>query len=365
MSSYDLIVVGAGIVGATCADYATAEGLKVAIVEPGPIGGGTTAAGMGHLVAMDGLPSELALANYSLQLWETLTSLPQAEYSRCGTLWVATDQDEYARIPDKLARLTGAGIKAESVDAAQLYCLEPSLAPGLAGGLLVPDEGVVYPPAVARHLVERACRRGAVLHREWATMLGNQSVLLSNHSRLHGTVLVATGCTLPQLLPELPLRLRKGHLVITDRYPGTIRHQLVQLHYADSVHGNADSSVAFNVQPRPTGQILIGSSREYGSTTDEVSMPMVRRMLQRTFEFLPGMRQLDALRIWTGFRPASADGSPYIGRVPGRSGVWVAAGHEGLGITTAPGSARLLIDQWLGRKPALDMQPYDPARVMA
>src|SRR5690625_7303572 len=91
-------------------------------------------------------------------------------------------------------------------------------------------------------------------------------------------------------------------------------------------------------------------------------MPMVRRMLRNTFEFLPGIRRLNALRIWTGLRPASVDGRPYIGRVAGRSGVWVAAGHEGLGVTAAPGTARLLVDQGLGRRPAIDMQPLDPRR---
>ena len=59
------------------------------------------------------------------------------------------------------------------------------------------------------------------------------------------------------------MRARKGHLVITDRYAQLVHHQLLELGYADSAHGDADSSVAFNVQPRPTGQILIGSSRQY------------------------------------------------------------------------------------------------------
>jgi len=362
VSGYDLIVVGAGIVGAACADCASAEGLKVAIVESGSVGAGVTAAGMGHLVAVDGLPAELALARYSLGLWESLKDLPGSEFSRCGTLWIARDDHDRAGIPDKLARLRAAGSQAEAVDASQLHELEPSLAPGLAGGVLVPGEAVVYPPAVARQLVKRACGRGATLLHARAVELGDHEVTLDDGERLAGAVLVATGCGLPQLLPELPLRLRKGHLVITDRYPGMVRHQLVHMHYTDSAHGETDS-VAFNVQPRPTGQLLIGSSREYGSNTTEVSLPMVRRMLRCVFEFLPCLRQLDALRIWAGLRPASVDGLPYIGRVAGRRGIWVAAGHEGLGVTTAPGTARLFVDQFLGKPTVLDMAPYDPARV--
>ncbi|WP_233841126.1 FAD-dependent oxidoreductase [Dyella sp. 2HG41-7] len=365
MKSYDLIIVGGGIVGTACADYASEQGLRVAIVEPGPIGGGATAAAMGHLVAMDDDPAELALANYSLNLWEAFTDVEQLEYSRCGTLWVAGSEAEFAHIPAKIARLAAVGVHAELIDRKQLYRLEPALCPGLFGGMRVPREAVVYPPAMARHLLQRARARGAELYDTRVTAITNQGVQLADQTQLHGSVIVATGCALPQLLPQLPMRARKGHLVITDRYPNVVRHQLLELGYADSAHGDADSSVAFNVQPRPTGQILIGSSREYSSESPDVSMSMVRRMLERTFHYLPALRQLDAIRIWTGFRPVSADGLPYLGRVPDQSHVWVAAGHEGLGITTSLGSARLVIDQFLGRATAIDPKPYDPARVAA
>ncbi|GLQ98942.1 NAD(P)/FAD-dependent oxidoreductase [Dyella mobilis] len=365
MKSYDLIIVGAGIIGTACADVASAAGLKLAIVEPQAIGGGATAAAMGHLVAMDDDPAELALSHYSLQLWEAFTDVAQIEYSRCGTLWVASNENELASIPAKLARLAAVGVHAELIERQRLYQLEPALAPGLAGGMRVLREAVVYPPGAARHLLDRALARGATLYPRQATALTRNGVELDDRSMLSGPVLVATGAALPRLLPQLPMRQRKGHLVITDRHPGIVHHQLLELGYADSAHGDADSSVAFNVQPRPTGQILIGSSREYGSDDSAVSMPMVQRMLERCFHYLPGLRDLQALRIWTGFRPVSADGRPYLGRVPGAQNVWVAAGHEGLGITTSLGSARLVIDQLLSQSTAIDASPYDPARIAA
>jgi glycine/D-amino acid oxidase-like deaminating enzyme len=139
---------------------------------------------------------------------------------------------------------------------------------------------------------------------------------------------------------------------------------LLELGYADSAHGSDGSSVAFNVQPRPTGQILIGSSREFDASDRGVSMPMLQRMLERAFAFLPALRQLQAIRVWTGLRPATPDGRPYLGAVPQRDGVFVAAGHEGLGVTTALGSARLLLDLLLQRPPALDPAPFAPARAL-
>jgi len=365
MSTYDLIIVGAGIVGAACAEAAAAEGLRVAMVEPGPVGGGATAAAMGHLVAMDDDPAELALSAYSLRLWERYAHLKDAEFSRCGTLWVARNPRELAAVPAKIARLGEAGIQAELIDAAQLYRLEPHLVPGLAGGMRVAGEAVVYPPRMARHLVDQACQAGARLYAGRRVLaLLDHGVRLDDGQALSGPVLVASGVELPQLLPELPMRPRKGQLVITDRYPGLVHHQLLALDYADSAHGDAETSVAFNVQPRPTGQILIGSSRQFNVADREVSLPLLRQMLAQAFAFLPVLRELQAIRIWTGLRPATPDGRPYLGAVPGRRDVWVAAGHEGLGVTTALGSARLIVDGVLGSTPAIDPAPYRPDRAI-
>ncbi|WP_313341386.1 FAD-dependent oxidoreductase [Stenotrophomonas sp.] len=365
MNTHDLIIVGAGIVGAACAEAAAAEGLRVALVEPGPVGGGATAAAMGHLVAMDDDPAELALSAYSLGLWERYAQLKDAEFSRCGTLWVARNARELEAVPAKIARLAQAGIVAGRIDAAQLYALEPNLVPGLAGGMRVPGEAVVYPPRMARYLVDQACQRGARLHagRRVVALL-DHGVRLDDGEVLSGPVLVTTGVDLPQLLPELPVRPRKGQLVITDRYPGVVHHQLLALDYADSAHGDAETSVAFNVQPRPTGQILIGSSRQFNVSHREVSLPLLRQMLDQAFAFLPVLRELHAIRIWTGLRPATPDGRPYVGQVPGRRDVWVAAGHEGLGVTTALGTARLIVDGLLGSTPAIDPTPYRPDRAV-
>lgn len=365
MSSYDLIVVGAGIIGASCAHEASVAGLRVAIVEPGPIGGGATACSMGHLVAMDDDPAELALARYSLRRWETYAELAAAEFSRCGTLWVARSDSELASIAPRIARLNASGGAAQAVDAHALYQLEPALAPGLTGGMLVADEAVVYPPRVAQHLVRCAQQRGARLYAgRFVRRVGRASATLDDGSLLSGPLLLATGCALPRLLPQLPMRARKGHLLITERYPDLLRHQVLELGYADSAHGTTDSSVAFNVQPRPTGQILIGSSREFDVDDRAVSPAMLQRMLRRAFQFLPMLQQLQGLRAWTGLRPTTPDGRPYLGAVAGHPDLWVAAGHEGLGVTTALGSARLLIDLLLGHTPAIDPAPYAPTRAL-
>jgi glycine/D-amino acid oxidase-like deaminating enzyme len=189
-------------------------------------------------------------------------------------------------------------------------------------------------------------------------------VRLEDGSELHGPTLLATGLSTPALVPRLRMQARRGHLVVTDRHPGRVRHQVLEMGYADSAHGHDQVSVAFNVQPRPTGQLLIGSSREQDAS-QEVNPPVLRRMLERSFRFMPGLRNVQAIRVWTGSRPCTPDGRPFIGAVPEHDGLWVAAGHEGLGVSMALGTARLLCDLLDGRTPAIDPAPYDPARVFA
>src|SRR5690606_40452314 len=129
--------------------------------------------------------------------------------------------------------------------------------------------------------------------------------------------------------------VRRGHLVDTDRHPGLVRHQVLELGYADSAHGDDDTSVAFNVQPRATGQLLSGSSRERDASGPEVNPPVLARMLERAFRYLPALRALQATRACPGLRPCTGDARPYVGARPGRARCSVAPGLEGPGVRTA------------------------------
>jgi glycine/D-amino acid oxidase-like deaminating enzyme len=85
-------------------------------------------------------------------------------------------------------------------------------------------------------------------------------------------------------------------------------------------------------------------------------------MTTRAFEYMPLLRNLSAIRVWSGFRPATPDNLPYIGALPGNNNVFIAAGHEGLGITTSLGTGHLVTDLILGNGPAIPIEPYSPAR---
>jgi glycine/D-amino acid oxidase-like deaminating enzyme len=366
-ATYDVVIVGAGIVGAACADEFARRGMLVAVVDRDVVGGGATAAGMGHIVVMDDSAAQFALTRYSQRLWQELRPElpPDVEYDQCGTIWVAADEEEMAEVRRKHDYYARLGVPATVLDSQALRRLEPNLRDGLAGGLLVAEDAVLYPPCAARFLMERAQKHGGLLRLGASvTQIGQGRVRMSDGLEIAGEIIVnAAGAWASELTGGIEIKKRKGHLVITDRYPGFLRHQLVELGYLKSAHSVSSDSVAFNVQPRRTGQILIGSSRQYGAEQKEVDHDILRRMLQRAQEYMPGLGPMSAVRTWTGFRAATPDKLPLIGPWPGDKTLFLATGHEGLGITTSLATARILVDGITGSKAEIPIEPYLPSRV--
>jgi glycine/D-amino acid oxidase-like deaminating enzyme len=365
--SFDLIIVGAGIVGAACAAECARAGLKVLVLDRGPIAGGTTAAGMGHIVVMDDSEAQFALTYFSRTLWQQLVSqLPaDVEYDPCGTLWLAADEEEMAEVHRKQKFYSERGVRVEVLSATGVEKAEPNLRAGMAGGLRVVDDAVLYPPCATRFLLAQAAQHGAQTRTgtSVAVLLPEGGVQLTDGSRIPAARSVnATGPAAPALTGGLPVRKRKGHLVITDRSPGFVHHQIVELGYLKSAHGTSKDSVAFNIQPRKTGQVLIGSSRQFDADSTAVDQHILDRMLNRAFEYMPRLGKLSSTRVWTGHRAATPDKLPLIGPSQSSDRIWLATGHEGLGITTSLGTGRILADLLLNRPSEIRTLPYSPAR---
>lgn len=368
----DVVVVGAGVVGTACALALAHERLRVLLLDADFAGGGSTAAAMGHIVVMDDSEPQLALTARSRQLWaEMAAELPaDCEDEKRGTLWLAASDEELRAAAAKRALYERHGVAATVIDGHTLAELEPNLRRDLAGALHVPDDAVLYPPAAARFFAHRAGALGAELRGGCtAVEIGPGMVRVRERAGAlvtitTGAVVNAAGVDAPRLTPGLPIVPRKGHLVITDRYPGLCSSQLVELGYLHSAHTMGGASVAFNVQPRATGQLLIGSSRELVGRDPAINHALLRAMLQRAIEFLPRLARCSAIRAWTGFRPATPDSLPLIGRWEGVDNLWIAAGHEGLGITMSLGTAELIAAGILGRAPFMDPAPFAPGRAM-
>ncbi|WP_417696859.1 NAD(P)/FAD-dependent oxidoreductase [Pseudomonas sp.] len=358
----DVIIIGAGIIGAACARTLARRGLKVLVLDAG--WHGATAAGMGHLLVLDDNPAELALSQYSLQRWRQLApALPDAcAWRNNGTLWLAANAEEMAVAHSKYLNLLAHGEDCELIGRAALQQREPQLREGLEGGLLIKGDGILYAPAAARWMLDEA---NIAQQRAQVIEVDGHRVRLEDGRWLNAeAVILANGIQATELCPELPIEAKKGHLLITDRYPATVCHTLVELGYVTSAHNASGPSVACNIQPRPTGQLFIGASRQFGTVDPQVEGWILAKMLKRAVDYMPGLAHLNGIRAWTGFRAASPDGLPLVGQHPQRPGLWLAVGHEGLGVTTAPATADLLAAQLFNETSPLAAQPYLPQRFL-
>nr|WP_203593691.1 FAD-binding oxidoreductase [Streptomyces sp. SID9124] len=373
----DVVVVGAGVVGAACAYYATRSGLSVAVVDGGPVAGGTTGAGEGNLLVSDKPPGpELDLARLSASLWRELSDvLPRAvEYEQKGGLVVAADEDSLATLTATAAGQSAAGVRTTAVAPHELPDLEPHLAPGLAGGVLYPEDAQVQPALAAAHLIRTAREAGARLH------LGEPvtAVLTAPTGAVRGVrtgagdllapaVVNATGVRGGEFAAlagvELPVLPRRGLVLVTEPLPPLIRHKVYAAEYvADVSSASAALQTSPVVEGTPAGPVLIGASRERVGFDRTLSVPVVGRLAEAAAALFPVLGTARVLRAYHGFRPYLPDHLPAIGpdrRVPG---LFHACGHEGAGIGLAPATAALVVAAIRGEEPPLDAEPFRPDR---
>ena len=358
--SFDAIVVGGGIVGAACAYELKLKGLRVLLIDAGTPGTGVTAACMGHVVVMDDSPEMLSLTSYSRKLWDEISKdLPaNCEDLKCGTMWIAEDEEELQEAVKKMNLYKSMGVDCEIVSSSELETHEPNLKSGLSGALRIPGDRVVYPTNCVDFFLRGVeCKVG-----ERVTSVAENAVTTDSGIRYEAEKIIVAAGALSKDILDLPLLPKKGHLLITERYPGFANHQIIELGYIKKAHSEKSDSCAFNIQPRSTGQMIIGSSREYCGFDKSINKKLLSQMLARANYFMPDLKKLKALRVWTGFRPASEDGLPIIG-FHSEKKVYVCTGHEGLGITSSLASAKIIVAQITGETPSVDSIPFSPERL--
>ncbi|MFS8201323.1 NAD(P)/FAD-dependent oxidoreductase [Streptomyces sp. CWNU-52B] len=375
----DVVVVGAGMVGAASALYAAREGLSAVLVDRGPVAGGTTGAGEGNLLVSDKEPGpELELALLSGRLWAELAAEPglatSVEYEAKGGLVVASTPEGLVALEELAAAQRAAAVRTESVAPDRLHDLEPYLAHGLAGGVRYPQDAQVMPTLAAARLVRLARSAGASLRTGWTvtdvlrTASGAVRGVRTSHGDIHAPAVVNAagpwGGELAALagvfLPVLP---RRGFVLVTEPLPRRVRHKV---YAADYVADVASDSAALQTSPvvegTAAGPVLIGASRERVGFDRSFSLPVTRELAAGATRLFPFLAQVRALRSYLGFRPYLPDHLPAVGPDPRVPGLFHACGHEGAGIGLATGTGHLIAQVLAGRTPDLDLAPFRPDR---
>jgi glycine/D-amino acid oxidase-like deaminating enzyme len=361
----DVVVIGAGIVGAACAHYAAAAGLSVTVVDRGPLAGGTSSAGEGNILLSDKEPGpELDLALLSYRLWRELDVGP-IELEAKGGLMIATSDTALSGLDSLIGRQRAVGVSVSRVNPSEY---EPRLSPEVAGGAFYPQDLQVQPMLATARLL-----RGHTVHYGQEvtgieTAHGRVVAVRTAGGRIPtGAVVNAAGVWGGEVAGlagvSLPIAPRRGFVLVTQPLPRLIRHKVYAADYlADVASDDAGLQSSAVVEGTPSGTVLIGASRERAGFDRRFALPVLGRLAAQAIELFPFLAGVRLLRAYRGFRPYSPDHLPVIGADPRVPGLFHACGHEGAGIGLAPVTGHLIARELAGKPRELDLSPFRPER---
>jgi glycine oxidase len=364
----DVVVVGAGLQGASVALRLAQEGRRVTVLERAVPGAEASSAAGGILSpgveAVEPGPfyslCAASLARYPAFVREVeAASGMSVSYRALGTLEVAFD-DAHARVlAGRAERLERAGFAVEVLDDGGVRRLEPGISPEARGALFFPEEASVDPRVLARAVYVAAARAGARFVTGQVLRIvhdGGRAVAVDHEAgRIDaGAVVLAAGSWSLLVeghgLPPGAVRPVRGQIAVVDTRPPLLSRVVFS--------GNG------YVVPRPDGRILCGSTMEEVGFEKAVTAGGLRHVLDVALEIAPTLASAPVVETWSNFRPASPDGEPILGAGT-VAGLFYATGHTRNGILLAPVTADAVAAAVLGRKPPVDLAPFSPARLGA
>jgi D-hydroxyproline dehydrogenase subunit beta len=376
----DVVVIGGGVVGTMAAWQLAEAGAEVALLERGALASGATSKSQGLVLPPD--HAELVpLWRESIAMYARLHDAG-AEFcfdreAPIGTLLLARHEGQ-------LSGLAGAPVAGEMLDGAGVAAAEPALVDGMAGGLLIEEGRRTDPGALAAAAAEAAAKAGADVRTHVEVKRLGAAAVVTDEGRIPcGQVLVAAGAWTRRLVHalgvDIPIRPVRGWLALLAPGPPILRHAIHEAAYEPTpdptparpvslerlalgtlARSGADAAHALGVHQNADGTVLVGASRSAALHEGPESADALRANAAHACELIPGIAGREVTAAWTGLRPFSEDGLPYIGRLDERN--VVCAGHGSEGILTGGGSARLASELLLGRAPFTDPAAFDPTR---
>ncbi|XP_047150793.1 glycine oxidase [Vigna umbellata] len=403
--AYDVVIVGAGIIGLTIArHFLISSDLSVAIIDKEVPCSGSTGAGQGYLWMIYKTPGSAIwdLSQRSHQLWKMLAHSIEEEgldpmvelgWKKCGSLLIGRTEEESDMLKGWVKQLCEAGLKAEYLSSNELIRKEPDLlVDKYSGAAFLPDDCQLDARRTVAY-IEKTNRNFAAKGRY--TEFYNDPVKRFIRSDINGevkavqtsnntiyskkAVIVAAGCWTGSLMQDLfrnwkmdlhvPLKPRKGHLLVLENFNSLkLNHGLMEASYLkhstisgiESSDPEQNLSVSMTANIDAAGNLQLGSSREFVGFNTDLDESVVSHIWKRAGEFFPKLKtlslpDLSAIRkVRTGLRPYMPDEKPVIGPVPGLSNVFLAAGHEGCGLSMAMGTAEMIVEMVLGYPEKVD-----------
>lgn len=344
-----ITIVGAGVIGAACADALARAGHDVHVLDMRGPGRGASQASAGVLAPwIEGHHGDplLDLCIDSLGLYDAFidgvrasSGLP-VEYARTGTIEVALSETHEMRLRASAAQLAGSGARGDWLDGAAVHAADPSISPSVRGGLRIPAHGYVHVPQLIAALMQSARYAGASVEYPASVIRVEPTktevaIVMDGERRVADAVVVAAGAWSGKVrianLPPIEVR--------------PIRGQLLHLAWPESLP--LPSQVVWAERcylvPWRDRTLLVGATAEDVGFDERTTVAGVRDLMDAAGEILPGTWQAALREVRVGLRPAPSGTTPLVGPASPGSRVWLATGHFRNGAMLAPLTARQIV----------------------
>ncbi len=375
--SADVVVIGGGVIGASCAYYLAKHKIKVVLLEKRDPASGSSGACGGTIFLQTKSPGpnlNLALAGAERfrHLHEELAA--DIEYRNHGGMIIIETETEYDAMVRWAERQQGAGLDVALLDANQARGLETALSPEILGATFSPADAQVNPWHLTFAFIKSAQRHGAKVYtgvRVTGIQTKSQRIELveTDQGRIStGTVVNAAGAYAARIGAlcdlDIPIKPRRGQLVVVEATHPLISRCMLSAHYIAAKFNPdlARKGGGVSIEPTAHGSFVLGSTREFVGFDSRVTRAGIQHIARNVTSILPVLKGRNIIRVFAGLRPYTPDGLPILGPVAGLDGFVMAAGHEGDGIALAPITGEIIADLIANNRTDFPLEAYNLER---
>ena len=383
--AYDVVVIGAGVIGTSTAYHLVKKGLSVALVDRSDVARGTSSHCDAMAMLTDKQPGADAALGYAsilrfLELQKELSY--DFECRQEGSLYVCENDSQLELATKYVKQMQSEGYDVHIADPYELHEREPFLARDLTGGIWSSVDCGLNPYKLCFAFVDQVLGKGLDLyaHNPVTGIKLDEKGAVCGVETEKGTLItnkVVNACGVwsnvigDMVGVNIPVLPRKGVILITNA-TSPICHQKVQDYaYNDVKFGSSGYkldpdvekyNIAFTIEPTRGNTVLVGSSRNFMGYSVKAELDVARAIAKRAIRFYPILKDMNCIRTYAGLRPFLEDHLPLITDVEKVPGFYIATGHEGDGISMAPMTGQLMAELIAGEKPYLDITPFSYSR---
>jgi len=363
----EVVVIGGGVIGTSIAYYLAREGADVALVDKDDIASGTSSACDGFIMLQTKEPGpKLEMALESAEIFQSLGEelAYDIEYRKDGGMVVIETEEEFESMSSLVKRQREFELEVELLDKDQMIKQQPYLSHHLLASTYSPTDAQVHPIKLTLGFAQAAQHYGARLYsftqvKGIKVSNGQVTGVVTNEGEIRTKIIVnAAGVGAPEVGKmvglEIPIKPRRGQIVITEQVPPLLKGILTSTAYLAAKGAKKSAKITDQnirklgagliVEQSEEGNLILGSTREFVGYNKKTSYEGICAILGCATKAMPILREVHAIRSFAGLRPTTPDGLPIIGRAPGLKEFIIAAGHEGDGIALAPITGKLVAD---------------------